>query len=89
MEKHEFVQLYSQLYDFALIPAHCSTAFARSGICPYDPCAIKNRRIIKNNLSTTVSSSKQSIQTLSNELDSSLRSNNESIIQRNRLARSN
>ncbi|CAF3953357.1 unnamed protein product [Rotaria sp. Silwood1] len=70
------------------MPAHCSTAFARSGISPYDPRVVTNQRVIKDNLSTTVSPPQQSIQTLSNELDSSPRSNNELIIQRNTLARS-
>ena len=37
MEKSDFTQLFPKLYEYALIPAHCSTAFAKSGIFPYDP----------------------------------------------------
>ncbi|CAF3501171.1 unnamed protein product [Rotaria sp. Silwood2] len=89
LDKREFVQLFSKVYDFALIPAHCSTAFAKAGIFPYDPRVIKNDRIIKNTLSTTIAPPEQSIPTLSNELDASPRPNGKPINQQNTLVRSN
>ncbi|CAF4250243.1 unnamed protein product, partial [Rotaria sordida] len=53
-DKQDFVQLFSKLYNYALIPPHCSTAFAKAGIFSFDYRAIKNDRILKNSLSTTV-----------------------------------
>ena len=47
------IELFSKLYDYALIPAHCSTAFAESGIFPYDPRAVKKDKIIKHALPST------------------------------------
>ena len=48
LNKRDFIQLFSKLYNFALIPAHCSATFAKAGIFPFDRRAIKNDRIIKN-----------------------------------------
>ena len=87
IEKREFVQLFSKLYDFALIP-RCSMAFAKSGVYSFDPRAIKNYRIIKNNLLTTAIPTAQSIAVSSNVLNSS-RSNDEPVARRSTLVRSN
>ena len=57
MDKREFVELFAKLYDFALIPTHCSTAFGKAGIYPYDPRAIKYDRIVKTSLSETTTQS--------------------------------
>ena len=59
LEKRDFIRLFSKLYDDALIPAHCSTAFAKAGIYPYDPRAVKHHRIIRTDLPTTESASDQ------------------------------
>lgn len=72
LEKKEFVHLFRSLYDYALIPAHCSTAFAKAGIYPYDPRVVKNDRIVKNMILQTYSQSSQQqqeqlSQTLSND----------------------
>ena len=37
IDKCDFVHLFSKLYGYALIPAHCSTAFAKADIYPFDP----------------------------------------------------
>ena len=47
MEKSDFVQLFSKLYNCALIPARCSTAFPQPGIFPYDPRVVKKDKVIK------------------------------------------
>ena len=59
MEKSDFVQLF---YEYTLIPAHCSTAFAKSGIFPYDPRAVKKDKIIKYPLPSITTPSEQPIQ---------------------------
>jgi hypothetical protein len=46
------VHLFSKLFDYVLIPAHCSTAFGKAGIYLYDPRAIKNDRLVKTTSST-------------------------------------
>jgi len=56
IEKREFVPLFSKLYDYALIPVHCSTAFGKAGIHPYDSSVIKNDRVVKSTVSATTSS---------------------------------
>ena len=89
MEKSDFVQLFSKLYDYALIPAHCSTAFAKSGIFPYDPGAVKKDKIIKHALPSTTTPSEQPIQKFPNELNTEPSFNNEPVIQRSTLTRSN
>ena len=88
MEKSDFVQLFSKLYDRALIPAHCSMAFVKSGIFPYDPRTITKDKIIKNALSSTTTLSEQPIQKFPNELNTEPNSNNEPVIQRSTLIRS-
>jgi len=50
IDKNDFVHMFSNLYNYALIPAHCSAAFAKAGIFPFDKRAIKNDRIIKSTL---------------------------------------
>jgi hypothetical protein len=64
MNRRDFVVLFSKLYDFALIPAHCSTDFGKTGIYPYDPRVIKNDRVVKNASSTTSTSSTTNTKTL-------------------------
>jgi hypothetical protein len=59
MDKRDFIRLFSKLYDDALIPAHCSTAFAKAGIYPFDPRAVKQHRIIRTDLPTADSTSDQ------------------------------
>ena len=76
LNKRDFVQLFSKLYNYALIPAHCSTAFAKAGVFPFDRQAIKNDRIIKNGLSTATTATQNFSQATSTELDKSLNSNN-------------
>ena len=84
IEKREFVQLFSKLYDFALILSRCSMAFEKSGVYPFDPRTIKNYRKIKNNLLTTAIPTAQSIAVSSKVLNSS-RSNDEPVARRNAL----
>jgi hypothetical protein len=74
MDKREFVNLFSKLYDYALLPAHCSTAFAKAGVYPFDPRVIKNDRMVKTILSKSPSQQQLS-QTLPNEADTSTCSN--------------
>ncbi|CAM4741899.1 unnamed protein product [Rotaria magnacalcarata] len=89
MEKTDFVRLFSKLYEYALIPGHCSAAFAKAGTFPYDPRAIKNDRIIKNRLSTIVGTPEQYAHILSNKLHTSSCLNVQAMVSRNTLVRSN
>jgi hypothetical protein len=90
MNKRDFVHVFSKLYDFALIPAHCSTAFGKAGIYPYDPRAIKNDRVVKTACSTTITSPPTQLsRTSSNEFSSLSCSNGQGIIQGKTLIRSN
>ena len=89
MEKSDFVQLFAKLYEYALIPAHCSTAFAKSGIFPYDPRAVKRDKIIKHALASTMTPSELPIKKFPNELNTEPCFNNEPVIQRSTLTRSN
>ena len=99
MDKREFVHSFGKLYDFALIPTHCSTAFGKAGIYPYDPRAIKNDRIVKTTLSATTPSSPEQLpltsspqqlrQTSSNQSSSSSSPNIHVPIQNKRSPRSN
>lgn len=47
LDKPAFVRLYSQLYNYALLPGHCSAAFGKAGVFPYDPRAIKRSKLVK------------------------------------------
>jgi hypothetical protein len=90
LDKYDFVQLFSKLYEYALIPTHCSTAFGKAGIYPFDPRAAKNDRVVKTTLSTTILPEQQQISpTVPNESNSLLYSNSQSIIPSKRLTRSN
>ena len=89
MEKSVFVQLFSKLYDYASIPAHCSTAFAKSSVFPYGQRAVTKDKIIKNAVPSTTAASEQHIQQFPNELSTEPNSNNEPVIQRSILIRSN
>ncbi|CAF1281410.1 unnamed protein product, partial [Rotaria magnacalcarata] len=89
MEKTDCVRLFSKLYEYALIPGHCSTAFAKTGIFPYDSRAIKNDTIIKNTLSTIVGTPEQYAHILSNKLHTSSCLNVQTMVPRNTLVRSN
>ena len=88
LNKRDFVQLFSKLYNYALIPAHCSTAFAKAGIFPFDRRSIKNDRIIKNGLSAATTPAQNFSQAISTELDKSLSSNNALMMSRKTLTRS-
>ena len=89
IEKSDFVQLFSKLYDYSSIPAHCSTAFTKFGIFSYDPLAVKKDKIIKHALPSTTTPSEQPIQKFLNELNTESSFNNEPAIQRSTLIRSN
>ncbi|CAF4619430.1 unnamed protein product, partial [Rotaria sp. Silwood2] len=56
LDKPTFVRLYAQLYNYALLPTHCSSAFGKAGVFPYDPRVIKRDKIIKTASSSTASS---------------------------------
>ncbi|CAF4730078.1 unnamed protein product [Rotaria socialis] len=32
LDKSNFIKLFAKLYDYALIPAHCSSSFPKAGI---------------------------------------------------------
>ena len=55
LDKPAFIRLYAQLYNYALLPTHCSSAFGKAGIFPYDPRVIKRDKLIKISLSSTTS----------------------------------
>ncbi|CAF4410754.1 unnamed protein product [Rotaria sp. Silwood2] len=40
-------------YNYALLPTHCSSAFGKAGIFPYDPRVIKRDKIKKTSSSST------------------------------------
>lgn len=88
MDKCEFVNTFSKLYDFALIPAHCSTAFAKAGVYPFDKRVVKSDRIIKSKSSSTEvkpqSTSEASVVLLNTSVNLSTQSST-----RRTLARSN
>ena len=48
LEKLDFVNLFSELFDYALLPAHCAPSFAKSGIYPFDPRIISKEELINN-----------------------------------------
>ncbi|CAF2107337.1 unnamed protein product, partial [Rotaria magnacalcarata] len=48
LDKPDFVKLFAKLYDYALLPAHCSPSFAKAGIFPYDPRIIRQDNLINN-----------------------------------------
>ena len=73
----------------ALIPAHCSMAFAKSGILPYDLRTVTKDKIIKNSLPLTTTQSEKPIQKFPHELNTEPSFNNEPVIQRSTLTRSN
>ncbi|CAF1525814.1 unnamed protein product [Rotaria sordida] len=56
LDKPTFVRLYAQLYNYALLPTHFSSAFGKAGVFPYDPRVIKRDKIIKTSSSSTVPS---------------------------------
>jgi hypothetical protein len=91
MDKQDFIHMFSKLYDYALIPAHCSAAFAKAGIFPFDKRAIKSCRIIKNASSSSTETSPQQIsQTSPVQLNASANLSSITIInQRKPLTRSN
>ncbi|CAF3649145.1 unnamed protein product [Rotaria socialis] len=70
-----------------LLLAYYSTTFAKVGIFPYGPRAIKNDRIIKNTLSTIVETPEQFSHILSNELHTSSCLNVPAMVSRNTLVR--
>ncbi|CAF4370866.1 unnamed protein product [Rotaria socialis] len=53
--KPNFIRLHAQLYQYALIRAHCSSALGKAGIFPYDPRAIKRDKLIKASSRSTTS----------------------------------
>ncbi|CAF2130867.1 unnamed protein product [Rotaria magnacalcarata] len=55
LDKPNFIRLYAQLYQYALMPTHCSSAFGKAGIFPYDPRAIKRDKLIKASSRSTTS----------------------------------
>jgi hypothetical protein len=55
LDKPAFIRLYAQLYNYALLPTHCSSAFGKAGIFPYDPRVIKRDKFIKTSSSSTTS----------------------------------
>ncbi|CAF1272071.1 unnamed protein product [Rotaria sp. Silwood1] len=57
LDKPTFIRLYAQLYNYALLPTHCSSAFGKAGIFPYDPRVIKRDKIIKTSSSSTAPNS--------------------------------
>ena len=85
MEKCDFVELLEKLYEYAQIAGHCSTAFAKSGIFPYDPRAVKKDKIIKHALPSTTTPSEQPMKKFPNELNTEASSNNEPVIQQSTL----
>ena len=89
LNKRDFIQLFSKLYKYALIPAHCLTAFAKAGTFPSNRRAIKNDRIIKNGLSTAAIPSQHFFQATSTELDTSLNPNGTLMMSAKTLIKSN
>jgi hypothetical protein len=89
--KRDFVQLFAKLYEYALLPTHCSTAFGKAGIYPYDPRVIKNDRVVKTTLSTTPPPPQQQqlSRTSSNEFNASSCPDSQGITQSKKLTRSN
>jgi hypothetical protein len=53
LDKSDFVRLFSKLYDYALLPAHCAPAFAKAGIFPYDPHIIRKEKLVTSGIDTT------------------------------------
>ncbi|CAF0786273.1 unnamed protein product, partial [Adineta ricciae] len=51
LDKPDFIRLYSRLYDYALLPAHCSSAFGKAGIIPFDPRVVKRSRLLRKSSS--------------------------------------
>ena len=80
IEKSDFVQLFARLYEYALVPVHCSTAFAKFGIFPYDPRAVKKNKIIKHAPPSTTTQSEQPIQKFPGELNTEPSFNTEPVI---------
>ena len=89
LNKRDFIQLFSKLYNYALIPAHCLAAFAKTGIFPFDHRAIKNDRIIKNGPSTVAMPSQHFFQATSTDLDTSLNPNDPLMMSTKTLTKSN
>ncbi|CAF1539086.1 unnamed protein product [Adineta ricciae] len=53
LDKPDFIRLYRHLYDYALLPTHCSSAFRKAGIFPYDPRVVKRDRLVKTSTSSS------------------------------------
>ena len=55
LDKPTFVRLFAKLYDYAVLPAHCSSTFEKAGIFPYVLHVIKGDKLIKFSSTTTLS----------------------------------
>ncbi|CAF2019635.1 unnamed protein product, partial [Rotaria magnacalcarata] len=53
LDKPDFVKLFAKLYDYALLPAHCSSSLAKAGIFPYDPRIIRQDKLINNGVNVS------------------------------------
>ncbi|CAF1655586.1 unnamed protein product [Rotaria magnacalcarata] len=53
LDKPDFVKLFAKLYDYALLPAHCSPSLAKAGIFPYDPRIIRQDKLINNGVNVS------------------------------------
>lgn len=47
LDKSNFIHLFAKLYSYALLPSHCSAAFGKAGIFPFDPRAVRRQRLTK------------------------------------------
>ena len=76
LEKPDFVRLFSKLFDYALLPAHCAPSFAKSRIYPFDPRIIPKEKLInsKADSSPTMTNSNSLPRSLSIEFEESFRS---------------
>ena len=95
MDKADFVKLFAKLYNYSLLPAHCTSAFAKADIYPYDSCIIRREKLINSGTDTSIMTANTNSlhQSLSVEFDepsqpNCLTSTTSTTIKRNKLVSS-
>ena len=76
LKKPDFVKLFSKVFDYALLPAHCALSYAKFGIYPFDLRIILKEKLINNKAdsSSTTANSNSLPRSLSIEFEESFRS---------------
>ena len=57
------------MYDYALLPAHCSSTFGKAGIMPFDPRVVKRSRLLRKSTSSSAAATNALPRSRSVELD--------------------